>query len=131
MPGRLHFALFLAFVAAGASAQDGISLPLRSEPGQGLDPAYARGGWLSPEYTLQRFTTGQRPQWSYSLSERSSLGMSYNSNGRDLEIDSRQMSIFGRYSLSPTWAFSAETQLRDPGSVPRLQDLRFGVQRRF
>src|SRR5690349_5187314 len=103
MVARLVLSLFLAVSAASAAAEDGLSLPLRNEPGLGLDPAYARGGWLSPEYSLQRFTTGQRPQWSYSLSERSSLGMSYYSNGRDLEIDSRQMSIFGRYSLSPTW----------------------------
>ena len=128
MSGRLFLAVVFAAAAVPAAAQDGLSVPLRPEAG--LDPAYARG-WLSPEYSLQRFTSGQRPQWSYSLSERSSFGMSYYSNGRELELDSRQMSIFGRYSLSPTWAFSAETQLREPGSVPRLQDLRFGVQRKF
>ncbi|HEX9396326.1 MAG TPA: hypothetical protein VF943_06230 [Burkholderiales bacterium] len=127
MPGRVFlFALILSF-AVPAFGQEGLSVPPRGEPG--LDPSYARG-WLSPEYGLQRFTTGQRPQWSYSLSDRSSLGMALYS-GRELDLDSRQMSLFGRYSFSPSWAFSAETQLRDPGSVPRLQDLRFGVQRRF
>ena len=127
MPGRAFFLLAILVAAGPAFGQEGISVPPRGEPG--LDPSYARG-WLSPDYSLQRFTTGQRPSLSYSLTERSSLGMAIY-NGRELDLDSRQMSLFGRYSFSPSWAFSAETQLREPGSVPRLQDLRFGVQRRF
>jgi len=127
MPRCAFFLAAIAFAAGPALGQDGLYPPQRDVPG--LDPSLARS-WQSPDYSLQRFTTGQRPSWSYSLSERSSLGMSYYS-GRELELDGRQMSLFGRYSLSPTWAFSAETQLREPGSVPRLQDLRFGVQRRF
>jgi len=126
---RLLAALALALsalAAAPAAAQSGL-YPPRGEPG--LDPTLARG-WLTPDYSLQRFTSGQRPSWSYSLTERSSLGMSYY-GGRELDFDTRQMSLFGRYSLSRTWDFSAETQLRDPGSLPRLQDLRIGVQRRF
>jgi hypothetical protein len=127
MVGRaLQFVLLLS-VAVPAFGQDGLYLPQRDVPG--LDPSLARS-WQSPDYSLQRFTTGQRPNWSYQFSERGSLGMSLYS-GRELDLDSRQMSLFGRYSFSPTWAFSAETQLREPGSVPRLQDLRFGVQRRF
>jgi len=127
MSGRTFLLAVLLSAAAPAFGQAGLSLP-RGETG--LDPAYARG-WLSPEYGLQRFTTGQRPQWSYSFNDRSSMGMALQNSGRELDLDSRQMSVFGRYSFSPSWAFSAETQLRDPGSVPRLQDLRFGVQRRF
>jgi hypothetical protein len=126
MFGRIFVLVACLAATAPAFGQAGLSLP-RGE--QGLDPSFARG-WLSPEYSLQRFTNGQRPSWSYSLGERGSLGMSIY-NGRELDLDTRQMSLFGRYSFSPSWAFSAETQLRDPGSVPRLQDLRFGVQRRF
>ena len=69
-------------------------------------------------------------QWSYSVSERSSLGLSYG-NGRDYEPEQRQISVFGRYWLSPNWALSAESQSREPGGLLRLQDFRIGVHRRF
>ena len=113
-------------LAASAFGQSGIYLPHRGEPG--LDPAFARG-WLSSDYDLSGFA-GRRPQWSYSFSERGSLGMALNTV-RELDQDSRQMSVFGRYWMGPNWAFSAETLWRDPGALPRLQDMRFGVQRRF
>jgi hypothetical protein len=127
MVARTLFALLVLVAAAPAAAQSGIYLP-RGEPG--LDPSLAPA-WQSPDYSLQRFTSGQRPSWSWSFTERGSLGMSYYSNGRDVDFDSRQMSLFGSYAIGGNWALSAETQLRDPGSLPRLQDLRIGVQRRF
>lgn len=114
------------FLAASAFGQSGIQLPQRGEPG--LDPAFARG-WLSSDYDLSGFAS-QRPQWSHSFGDRGSLGMALN-NGRDLDQDSRQMSVFGRYWLNPSWAFSAETLSREPAGLLRLQDIRFGVQRRF
>lgn len=113
-------------LTASAFGQSGIRLPQRGEPG--LDPAFARG-WLSSDYDLSGFSS-QRPQWSHSFGDRGSLGMALH-NGRDLDQDNRQMSIFGRYSLSPSWAFSAETLSREPGGLLRLQDIRIGVQRRF
>jgi hypothetical protein len=127
MAARFLLALSVLLAAAPAGAQSGLSLP-RGDTG--LDPTLAPN-WQSFDYSLHRFTTGQRPSWSWPLTQRGSLGMSYNGNGRDLDFDGRQMSLFGRYSLDSNWAFSAETQLRDPGNLPRLQDLRIGVQRRF
>ena len=112
--------------AASAFGQSGIHPPQRGEPG--LDPTFARG-WLSSDYDLSGFSS-QRPQWSYSFGERGSLGMALNTF-RDLDQDSRQMSVFGRYWVSPAWAFSAETLSREPGGLLRLQDIRLGVQRRF
>jgi hypothetical protein len=41
------------------------------------------------------------------------------------------MSLYGRYSLNPDWALSAETLGRDATGLFRLQDFRIGVQRRF
>jgi hypothetical protein len=120
------FSVGAMLLAASAFAQSGIYLPKRGEPG--LDPAFARG-WLASDYDLSGFSS-QRPQWSYSFGGRSSLGMALN-NGRDLDPDGRQMSVFGRYWLNPSWGFSAETLSQEPGGLLRLQDLRFGVQRRF
>ena len=128
--------LCVALAAAlPAFAQSGLRLPERGEPG--LDPSFARG-WLAPGYDnfgfaryqwreATGFTPGARMNWSYSFSGRGSLGMSV-VNGRDLEQD-RQLSLFGRYWLSPDWALSAE-MLREPGGL-RPQDFRIGVQRRF
>jgi hypothetical protein len=45
--------------------------------------------------------------------------------------EQRQVSLYGRYSLTPDWALSAETLSRDPSGLLRLQDFRIGVQRRF
>ncbi|MDQ5849971.1 MAG: hypothetical protein M3544_13525 [Pseudomonadota bacterium] len=135
--------LCLAFCAALAAAvpsfaQSGLRLPERGE--LGLDPTFARG-WLAPDYDQFGFATypwrdtlgfapGQRMHWSYSFSRRGSLGMAYG-DGRYLEQEQRQLSVFGRYWLSPDWALSAETMSRDPSGLFRLQDLRIGVQRRF
>ncbi len=68
-------------------------------------------------------------QWTYTLSDRSSLGMGMQ-NSRDLE-DQRQLSLYGRYSFTQDWALSAESLSRDPSGLLRLQDFRIGVQRRF
>jgi hypothetical protein len=131
-------ALLLAFLFAGeALAQSGLRLPTTGEPG--LDPTYARG-WLAPDYDrfgtalhnwreAVGFAPGQRMQWTYTLSDRSSLGMGMQ-NSRDLE-DQRQLSLYGRYSLTQDWALSAESLSRDPSGLLRLQDFRIGVQRRF
>jgi len=126
MFSRATFAVGAMLLAASAFGQSGIHLPQRGEPG--LDPTFARG-WLSSEYDLSGFSS-QRPQWSYSFGERGSLGMALNTV-RDLDQDSRQMSVFGRYWVNPSWAFSAETLSREPGGLLRLQDIRLGVQRRF
>jgi hypothetical protein len=131
-------ALLLAFLFAGeALAQSGLRLPTTGEPG--LDPTYARG-WLAPDYDrfgtalhnwreAVGFAPGQRMQWTYTLSDRSSLGMGMQ-NSRELE-DQRQLSLYGRYSLTQDWALSAESMSRDPSGLLRLQDFRIGVQRRF
>jgi hypothetical protein len=124
--------------SAAAFAQSGLRLPQRDEPG--LDPAFARG-WLLPEYDHFGFASQawreppgfpavKRMHWSYDLTQRASLSMSY-TNGRETELDPRPLSLFGRYWLSPDWAVSAESLSRDPGGLLRLQDFRIGVQRRF
>jgi len=123
---RIALTVGAMLLSASAFAQSGIYLPQRGEPG--LDPAFARG-WLSSDYDLSGFSS-QRPQWSYSFGDRGSLGMALR-NGRELDQDNRQMSIFGRYWVNPSWAFSAETLSREPGGLLRLQDIRIGVQRRF
>jgi hypothetical protein len=125
-------------VAAPAYAQSGLRLPERSEPG--LDPGFARG-WLAPEFDRFGFLTyqwkdaygfvpSQRMNWSYELTERTSLGLSM-MNGREFDYDQRNVGVFGRYWFAPDWAVSAESMSREPTGLLRLQDLRIGVQRRF
>jgi hypothetical protein len=134
---RARTALLLLFLAASqALAQSGLRLPQQGEPG--LDPSFARG-WLGPDYDrfgfmlnnwreTVGFAPGQRMNWSYTLNDRSTLGMSV---GNNYYLDERQLSLYGRYSLTPDWALSAETLSRDPSGLFRLQDFRIGVQRRF
>ena len=130
------FSLLAALGAGQALAQAGLRVPERAEPG--LDPAFARG-WLAPEYDRFGFTAYQwreatgfasapaRMSWAYSFGSRADVSLSYNSN-----YDSSQVSVYGRWWFSPEWALSAETVSRDqPGYLPRIQDFRFGVQRRF
>jgi len=129
--------LLLALLFAGqAAAQSGLRLSHQGEPG--LDPALARGGWLGPDYDrfgfalhnwreAVGFAPGQRMRLSYSLGDRSSLGMGL---GNDFD-EQRQLSFSGRYSLTQDWALSAETLGRDATDLFRLQDIRIGVQRRF
>ena len=135
---RACTALLLAFLYAGqALAQSGLRLPSQDEPG--LDPSFARG-WLAPDYDRYGtalhnwreavgFAPGQRMQWTYSLSDRGTLGMAM-ANSRELE-DQRQLSLYGRYSLTSDWALSAETLSRDASGLFQLRDFRIGVQRRF
>ena len=129
--------LILLFLAGPAVGQSGLRLPQQGEPG--LDPTFARG-WLAPDFDRYGFALshwretvgfapGQRMNWSYSLNERSMLGM-WMGNGYYLD-DQRQMSVYGRYSLTPDWALSAETMSRDPAGLFQLRDFRIGVQRRF
>jgi hypothetical protein len=130
--------LLIVFMFAGpVLAQSGLRLPTQGEPG--LDPAFARG-WLGSDYDrfgtalhnwreAVGFAPGQRMQWSYTLNDRSSLGMGM-ANSRELE-DQRLLSVYGRYSLTQDWALSAETLSRDPSGLLQLRDLRIGVQRRF
>lgn len=132
---KARIALLLLFLSAGqAVAQSGLRLPQHGEPG--LDPTFARG-WLAPDYDrfgfalynwreAVGFAPGQRMHWSYTLNNRSSLSMSVG----ELE-EQRQLSLYGRYSLTADWALSAETQSRDAAGLFRLQDFRIGVQRRF
>ena len=128
--------LLLFFCASQALAQSGLRLPQQGEPG--LDPSFARG-WLGPDYDrfgfalynwreTVGFAPGQRMNWSYTLNDRSSLGMSM---GNNYYLDERQLSLYGRYSLTADWALSAETLGRDASGLFRLQDFRIGVQRRF
>jgi hypothetical protein len=135
---KARTALVLVFLLGGeALAQSGLRLPTQGEPG--LDPAFARG-WLAADYDrfgtalhnwreAVGFAPGQRMQWSYTLNDRSSLGMGM-ANSRELE-DQRQLSLYGRYSLTQDWALSAETLSRDPSGLLQLRDFRIGVQRRF
>jgi hypothetical protein len=135
---KARTALLIAFLSASqALAQSGLRLPQHGEPG--LDPTFARG-WLAPDYDrfgfalnnwreAVGFAPGQRMHWSYTLSDGSSLGMSMG-NGAYVD-ESRQYSLYGRYSLTPDWALSAETLGRDATGLFRLQDFRIGVQRRF
>jgi hypothetical protein len=139
---KVRTALLIMFLAAAqlagyAAAQSGLRLPTQGEPG--LDPSYARG-WLAPDYDrfgfalhawreAVGFAPGQRMNLSYNLSERSELSMSM---GNPTYLDeNRQMSLYGRYSLTQDWALSAETLGRDATGLFRLQDIRIGVQRRF
>ncbi len=120
----------------GAAAQANLRLPDRAE--SGLDPSFARG-WLAPDYDRFGFAyytpwreggvaPGSRLNWSYAFGQRGSFGMGVANN---LNVDQdRQVSLFGRYSLTPDWAFSAEMLSRDATGL-RPQDLRIGVQRRF
>lgn len=139
MPSRIFSRALTVFAAAlvatAATAQSGIRPPR----GEGLDSTFARG-WLAPDYDRFGFVTqwrepfgfvpAPRMNWSYSFNQRSSLGMSY-SNAREFDLEQRQMSVFGRYWVSPDWALSAESLSREPGGLLRLQDFRIGVQRRF
>ena len=134
------FCVVAALTASQVLAQAGLRVPERSEPG--LDPAFARG-WLAPEYDRFGFLAyqlrdpaaaapGQRMSWAYSVSPRADFSLTYSNGGsRDFDYD-RQVSLYGRWWFSPEWALSAETAARDqPGFLPRIQDLRIGVQRRF
>jgi hypothetical protein len=135
---KARSALLLALLFAGpALAQSGLRLPAQGEPG--LDPTYARG-WLAADYDrfgtalhnwreAVGFAPGQRMQWTYTLSDRSSLGMGMQ-NSREIE-DQRQLSLYGRYSLTQDWALSAESMSRDASGLFQLRDFRIGVQRRF
>jgi hypothetical protein len=136
---KARSALLLVFLFAGpALAQSGLRLPQHGEPG--LDPTFARG-WLAPDYDrfgfalhnwreTVGFAPGQRMHWSYTLGDRGSLSMSMGNAAYYLD-ENRQMSLYGRYSLTQDWALSAETLGRDPSGLFRLQDFRIGVQRRF
>ena len=126
---------FIALSAGPAAAQSGLRPPIQGEVG--LDPTFARG-WLAPDYDrfgfalnswreAVGFAPGQRMQWSYNL-ERGTVAMGW-SNARELE--DRQLSLYGRYSLTPDWALSAETLGRDATGLLQLRDFRIGVQRRF
>jgi hypothetical protein len=129
--------LVLSLLCGQALAQSGLRLPQHGEPG--LDPSFARG-WLAPDYDrfgfalnnwreAVGFAPGQRMQWTYSLSDRYSLGLSM---GNSTYLDEqRQLSLYGSYYFSSDWALSAETLSRDAQGLFRLQDFRIGVQRRF
>src|SRR5687767_26919 len=84
----LAAALIWALPALGQS----LRLPDRGE--QGLDPSFARG-WLAPDFDRFGFAhahwkesslAAQRMNWSYSLSERSSLGLSMGAS-REFDYD--------------------------------------------
>jgi len=135
---KARTALLVLFLLAGeAAGQSGLRLPQQGEPG--LDPTFARG-WLAPDYDrfgsalhnwreAVGFAPGQRMNWSYTLGDRGSLGMWMGSNA--YLDEQRQLSLYGRYSLTPDWALSAETLSRDASGLLQLRDFRIGVQRRF
>ena len=134
-----RYALLLALLFAGSAlAQSGLRMPQQDEPG--LDPAYARG-WLAPDYDRYGtalhnwreqvgFAPGQRMNLSYSLNDRGSMVGMWMGNSRELD-ENRQMSLYGRYSLTQDWALGVETLSRDPSGLLQLRDFRIGVQRRF
>lgn len=128
LPNVLFAAALCAALTAVAPSygQSGIRVPERE---LGLDPTFARG-WLAPVDERFGFAPGTRMHWSYSFGDRGSLGMGY-ANAREFDQEQRQLSVFGRYWLSPHWALSAETMSRDPSGLFRLEDFRIGVQRRF
>lgn len=133
---RLVFFVALT-VAAPAFAQSGLRVPERGEPG--LDPAFARG-WLAPDFDRFGFAypwkdmiglaPSQRMNWSYSIGGRASLSMSLG-QARDFDYDQRQFSLFGHYRFAQDWALSAEASSRESTGFLRLNDWRFGLQRRF
>ncbi|HEX4928542.1 MAG TPA: hypothetical protein VFV74_11105 [Burkholderiales bacterium] len=141
MPAMLmRRALCVAAIAmsAPAYAQSGLRLPRGDEPG--LDPTFA-SGWWAPQYDRFGFASdpgrdrpgfapGTRLDWSYDLSARARLGMSY-AGASELDSPPRPLALFGRYWLSTQWALSAESASRDAPGLLRLQDVRIGVQRRF
>jgi hypothetical protein len=140
----LAFCSLLA-TALPALGQDGLKLPARGEPG--LDPSFA-AGWLNPwrdRVGFDRFhwrdaigfAPTQRMQWSYNVTRNGSLGMSVVS-GRDFDaapiygVETRQYSLFGRYSLAQDWSLNAETSVsRDPVNSLLRQEFRFGLRRQF
>lgn len=134
---KARTAVLVSLLAASpALGQSGLRLPQHGEPG--LDPTFARG-WLAPDYDrfgfalhnwreTVGFAPGQRLHWSYTLGERLSMSMGNSAYYFD---ENRQLSLYGRYSLTPDWALSAETLGRDASGLFRLQDFRIGVQRRF
>lgn len=141
MPSR-SFRQFLVVAALAAAmpalAQSGLRVPERGEPG--LDPSFARG-WLAPDFDrfgfaghhwkdALGFAPSQRMNWSYTFGNRHSLGMSLG-GAREYEYE-REVSLYGRYWFATDWAVSAEAISRDTAAgMPRSQDLRIGVQRRF
>lgn len=138
--GLFRLTAVLALAAALPAAAQSLRLPQRGETG--LDPSFARG-WLAPEYDrfgfanygwkrAAGFAPSSRVNWSYTLGERGSLGLSYASGNYDpAVVDGRQYGLFGRYSFAADWSVSAEALSREPGTLFRLQDFRIGVQRRF
>jgi hypothetical protein len=142
MPIRPLLCAATLALSASAIAQSGLRLPQHDEPG--LDPAFARG-WLLPEYDRFGFASqpwrdglgfapAKRMNWSYELTDRAHLSMSYTSlpSVRDSDLTVRPpLSLFGRYWLSSDWSLSAESASRDASGLLRLQDVRIGVQRRF
>jgi len=135
MRTKVALVVLSLLAAAEVFAQAGLRVPDRAEPG--LDPNFARG-WLAPEYDRFGFAAYQwrdavgfspvpRMSWAYSFGPRADVSLSYSNS-----YDYGQLSVFGRWWFSSDWALSAETTSRDqPGFMPRVQDFRFGVQRRF
>jgi hypothetical protein len=122
--------------SAAAYAQSGLRLPHADQPG--LDATFA-SGWWSPQYDRFGFASAPwrdrrgyapatRLDWSYDVSARTRLSMSYAGEG---DWSPRPLTLFGRYWLSTDWALSAQSASRDAPGLLRLQDVRIGVQRRF
>ncbi|HEX7053711.1 MAG TPA: hypothetical protein VF211_07225 [Burkholderiales bacterium] len=135
---RLPLLAAALLVCGAAAAQSGLRPPQLDAPG--LDPALARG-WFMPQYDRFGFASqawrdslgfapARRMQWSYDLTSRASLSMSY-LDSRQSDLETRPLSLFGRYWLSSDWALSAESMSRDASGLLRLHDVRIGVQRSF
>jgi len=94
-------------------------------------PDYDRFGFASrPSRDGAGFAPAERLHWSYELAGRATLSMSY-ANAREADVETRPLSLFGRYGLSTDWTLSAESMSSHAGGLLRLQDFRIGVQRRF
>ena len=75
-----------------------------------------------------------RLQWSYLFGQRASVGLAW-ASGYEAEANGAEargnLTLFGRYWITPSWAFSAEAVAHEPGGLQPRRALRFGLRHRF
>lgn len=77
---------------------------------------------------------GRRLQWSYLFGQRGSIGLALASgyeSDSGASADTRNLTVFSRYWITPAWAFSAEAVAHEPGSFQPRHLFRFGLHHRF
>lgn len=88
------------------------------------------GGGSAPAHRLQ---------WTYSWNDRDAFGVSA-ARGREVEniapaglltSDVRNLTLFGRYWLHPSWALTAEASSQQQGSLYRRDGFRIGLRHQF